>query len=1591
MRKFVRLTLAAFAGVCLFTFCCINQSQALDRAPERITVAMAKDSPPFYFLDENGVPTGWLVELWQAWSERTGIKMEFLPGTFPESLEMIKSGKADAHIGLFFSKPRTTFVDYSCPLIKADTSIFYHRNLYGINSASDLKGIVVGVVKGDFAEGYLIKANSDIRVTAFKDKDAMFAAARKGSIKALVVDTLIGVYSLKKEKLDHLFKYNPGQPLYSSEFFAAVKKGAPKLASLVKEGFAGLDEKQRTAIAGKWSGAFLKDSKDVVTIAADRDFPPFTWLTDAGRPAGILVDLWRLWSTKTGKRIEFVFGDRPETYEFMKDGRAMIHSGLFRDKKRSQYLNYSLQLIPVEVDLFYRPKDGKPDLQNMKGKRIGMLFGSGYEALLDKKIPSARFVGFENFNDMLPALAQGRIDGVVDVGISIAFALRAMGMSGLIERYPEPLAVKNLYAGVAKGDPQTLALVSRGLGEIPKEVMIEMEGHWVPDPEMRMYKKLASILNLTAEEKDWLAKHKIIRLGVDRAYLPFEGMDSSGRYLGISSDYIALLNKKLGVGMLPVGESGRQKTLQAAREGEVDVIPCISPTGEMRKHLVFTRPYKTYPNVVVTKSDRPLAAGLKGLKEARVAVIGESAVQEYIQKHYPDISVVPVDGVEEGLRAVKEDTAAAYVGTLPSITYYLNKTGLKGLKVSATTEIMHRLSFGVRKDWPQLQAILEKALQSISEEEHEKIVSRWANLQVSRETDWQMIFTVGAVSALALGIILAVIITWNRRMAREVAERKVAEERFSNMAANVPGAIFQVEIKPDGERKWLYLSRQAEQFFGAPLEKIINENLHFTYHPEDKQRMLQGIEQSFKDRKEHNLVGRILLPGGEVRWIRIKASPTPAGHGVIHYNGFILDITPRKLAEQEYLATERKIKAMSQAVEDALIMIDADGKVLFWNPAAERLFGYSENEAKGMDFHNMAAPEEYHELIRPGLERFKRTGEGVVLGTTTEITARNRKGEHFPVEVTLSAFELEGECYAVGTVRDITERKLAEKAIKESEQRVRTIIDSVSTGIIIIDPGDHTIVDANNTAVDMIGIGREKIIGSECHNFVCPKQVNDCPITDHGETIDHSERVLLTAKGLEVPVLKTVLPVMFGEKEYLLESFVDISDRKKAEEELKDSRTRLSQIFDFLPDATMVIDNDGHIIAWNKAMEELTGVRADDMLGVGDYRYAVPFYGEVRPVLIDLVCNWDDSFNEKYMSIERLEGGVLRTESFHPGVKGGMFISATARILYDSEGRPSGAIETMRDITGQKRAEDALKESGKYMKKILETTRDGFWFIDNEGYTLDVNQAMCGILARPREDVLGKHASEFYDEKNLCILKKQIALRDQLEETSYEISLSRPDGSQVLCLFNATPFLDDTGRKTGSFAMVSDITEKKRAEAALKESEERSRLILASAGEGIFGVDTKGRIGFINPTALEMLGFAEEEVHGKKVHDLIHHTKTDGSHYSLDDCPMFDAYTTGVAHQVGDEVLWRKNGECFPVEYSSTPIMKEDRLMGAVITFRDVSERLEAERELKENLDELERFSRLVVGRELKMIGLKEEINGLLSEAGRDEKYKIVE
>jgi len=182
-------------------------------------------------------------------------------------------------------------------------------------------------------------------------------------------------------------------------------------------------------------------------------------------------------------------------------------------------------------------------------------------------------------------------------------------------------------------------------------------------------------------------------------------------------------------------------------------------------------------------------------------------------------------------------------------------------------------------------------------------------------------------------------------------------------------------------------------------------------------------------------------------------------------------------------------------------------------------------------------------------------------------------------------------------------------------------------------------------------------------------------------------------------------------------------------------------------------------------------------------------------------------------------------------------------------------------------------------------------------------------------------------------------------------------GATLLLFVSATLAVLILGERANkALALARDNLEKRVEErtAELKENqdqleraEEHSRLLLESAGEGIFGVGADGLANFINPAGVKMLGYNDDEVIGRQIHPLIHHTHADGTSYPIEDCPMHSSLTEGTISKIDDEVLWRKDGTSFPVEYTSVPVRKDGAVIGTVVLFRDVTERRQAEEELR--------------------------------------------
>ncbi len=404
------------------------------------------------------------------------------------------------------------------------------------------------------------------------------------------------------------------------------------------------------------------------------------------------------------------------------------------------------------------------------------------------------------------------------------------------------------------------------------------------------------------------------------------------------------------------------------------------------------------------------------------------------------------------------------------------------------------------------------------------------------------------------------------------------------------------------------------------------------------------------------------------------------------------EITERKEQEERF-------RALLEAAPDAMIIVNQDGTIVLVNSQTERLFGYKRQELLGEPIE-ILVPDEKRAGHPALVRRYLTQPEVRVIGEALDLTAQSKEGRLIPVDISLSPIETREGTLVVASVRDITERKKAEEAIREQKEFVETVINSIPDAISIIDVATGHIVDANEAFLKEVDKPREAVLGQPCfaltHGLkeMCAPPHHECPMLETMQTGRKcmTEHVHTGAQGQKLIMEVSTFPIRAegGKVQQVVHVARDITERKRAEEKIRASQLQLSQIVDFLPDPTWVVDCDGVVVSWNRAIEKLTKIQASDMLGKGNFEYALPFYDERRPVLIDLVREWNETYKEKYLTVKK-DGDNLLAESYHPNLgEEGIYLNATASLLYDPAGEVTGAIESLRDITESMRLREEL-------------------------------------------------------------------------------------------------------------------------------------------------------------------------------------------------------------------------------------------------------------------------------------------------------------
>ncbi len=407
-----------------------------------------------------------------------------------------------------------------------------------------------------------------------------------------------------------------------------------------------------------------------------------------------------------------------------------------------------------------------------------------------------------------------------------------------------------------------------------------------------------------------------------------------------------------------------------------------------------------------------------------------------------------------------------------------------------------------------------------------------------------------------------------------------------------------------------------------------------------------------------------------------------------------------------------------------------------------------------------------------------------------------------------------------------------------------------------------------------------------------------------------------------------------------------ITERKQAEQALRDAEEFQRRLMACTQDCIKVLDLEGQLLWMNEG-----GMQALEICDFGPFVNSswIQFWqGEEREAAQAAVEA------AKTGAIGRFTGYFATTTTKQP-----RWWDVVVSPIRNADGKPERLLAVSRDITEHKRNEKALGDanlqvarSEERWRSVFENSAIGVALTDLKGRFLATNPVYQKMVGYSEEELRTLSFLEIthadYREANWALAAE--LLDGKRQQFQIEKQYRRKDGSLVWVSNNVSLVPGTETMPQFIMALSEDITERKLAEEALHTSEERVRLILDSTAEGIFGCDPNGTCLFCNPAAVRLLGYDDtSELLWKNMHALEHHTRPDGKPYPIEECPIYIGFQKGEAVHRDDEVYWKKDGTCFPVEFWSHPVFREGKTVGAVITFVDITERKQAEEALRES------------------------------------------
>jgi len=727
------------------------------------------------------------------------------------------------------------------------------------------------------------------------------------------------------------------------------------------------------------------------------------------------------------------------------------------------------------------------------------------------------------------------------------------------------------------------------------------------------------------------------------------------------------------------------------------------------------------------------------------------------------------------------------------------------------------------------------------------------------------------------------------------------------------------------EGKILLWNEGARRLYGYEPEEVVGKaNSSILHVPEDVEsgKHQEIMQAALRDGKWEGTLDRVRKNN---KRFTARVVITPRWDATGRAIGFLLiskDISDEIRLTEELKSTQFYTRSLIESNIDALMTTDPLGIITDVNRQMAALTGYPPEQLIGSLFKNyFTDPVRAEEGIKLVLR------EGRV--TNYELTARCKDGRETVVSYNASTFrDAEKRLQGVfAAARDITEQKKLEQQLRDSEAYNRGLIEASVDGLITVDPSG-VISDINEQMSRMSGFSREELIGTPFADYFVDCELATAGVNETFEKGMVTDYVLTLAtrddRKLRVSFNASVFRDPSGAIRGIFASARDITEQARLQVQLAEERAYNRGLIEASLDGLITVDPILNITDVNETMCRMSGYAREELIGKAFPAY----FSDAKRAAEGVRLTLDKGAVTNYELTLRSNDGRERLVSFN------------AAIFKDQAGAVRGIFASARDITEQARLQGQLAEERAYNRGLIEASVDGLVTVDESMKVTDVNETMCRMVGRPRNQLIGSLFSSYFTERERADEGVRLTFKEGAV-TNYVLTLQAADGHQVPVSFNAAVFNDAAGKVRGIFASARDIAEQKQLELQLQVSQTYTRSLIESNVDALMTTDSAGIITDVNQQMETLTGSARNELIGTpfKRYFTDPQRAEEGVKLVLREGKVTNFELTARS----------KDGRETVVSYNATTFFDRDnKLQGVFAAARDITEQKKLEQQLRD-------------------------------------------